>query len=323
MKYTKNSITIQGRVYSFGEANGRNMLEVKTVKNEKSDNFGKEFIAGTIQVAIDEAGLNVIPVHYTYVTATTKNGGTNNTFTALKALIDGGKTWLKDGKEAATMVKLEPSFALNDFYINENGEDRLVSQVVHEGGFATIVNTLPENEADRSHFRCDMVITNVSRVEADEEKGVDEHVALRGAIFNFRKELLPITFTVKNPNGMTYFENLGVSGSEPVYTWVEGVITCNTVKNEVKEETAFGGESVRVFEKKTKEWLVVRASQNPYDFGEEDVLTPDELTKAMQDRQVKLAEEKQRSEEYKAQKNNPTATAANAAPIAKTGAFNF
>ena len=321
MKYTKNSITIQGRVYSFGEANGRNMLEVKTVKNEKSENFGKEFIAGTIQVAVDEAGLNVIPVHYTFVSPTTKAGGTNNTFTALKALIDGGKTWVKDGKDAAPMVKLEPSFALNDFYINENGEDRLVSQVMHEGGFATIVNTLPENEAERTYFRCDMVITNVTHVDADEEKNIDEHVALRGAVFNFRKELLPLTFTVKNPNGMNYFEGLGVSGSEPVYTWVEGVINCNTVKSEVKEETAFGGDSVRTFERKTKEWLIVRASQTPYDFGEEGVLTGEELTKAMQDRQVKLAEEKKRSEEYKAQKNNPVA--APAAPAAKAGGFNF
>ena len=321
MKYTKNSITIQGRVYSFGEANGRNMLEVKTVKNENSENFGKEFIAGTIQVAVDEAGLNVIPVHYTFVSPTTKAGGTNNTFTALKALIDGGKTWVKDGKDAAPMVKLEPSFALNDFYINENGEDKLVSQVMHEGGFATIVNTLPENEAERTYFRCDMVITNVTHIDADEEKNVDEHVAIRGAVFNFRKELLPLTFTVKNPNGMNYFEGLGASGSDPVYTWVEGVINCNTVKSEVKEETAFGGDSVRTFERKTKEWLVIRASQNPYDFGEEGVLTGEELTKAMQDRQVKLAEEKKRSEEYKAQKNNPVA--APAAPKAKAGGFNF
>ena len=321
MKYTTNKITIQGRVYSFGEANGRNMLEVKIVKNEKSENFGKEFIAGTIQVAVDEAGLNVIPVHYTFVSPTTKTGGTNNTFTALKALIDGGKTWVKDGKDAAPMVKLEPSFALNDFYINENGEDKLVSQVMHEGGFATIVNTLPENEAERTYFRCDMVITNVTHVDEDKEKNIDEHIALRGAVFNFRKELLPLTFTVKNPNGMNYFEELGVSGSEPVYTWVEGVINCNTVKTELKEETAFGGDSVRTFERKTKEWLVVRASQNPYDFGEEGILTGEELTKAMQDRQVKLAEEKKRSEEYKAQRNNPVA--APAAPQAKAGDFNF
>ena len=322
MKYTKNSITIQGRVYSFGEANGRNMLEVKTVKNEKSDNFGKEFIAGTIQVAVDEAGLNVIPVHYTFVTSTTKNGGTNNTFTALKALIDSGKTWVKDGKDAAPMVKLEPSFALNDFYINENGEDKLVSQVIHEGGFATIVNTLPENETERTHFRCDMVITNVTRIDADEEKNIDEHVAIRGAVFNFRKELLPITFTVKNPNGMNYFEGLGASGSEPVYTWIEGIINCNTVKTEVKEETAFGGDSVRTFEKKTKEWLVVRASQNPYDFGEEGVLTGEELTKAMQDRQVKLADIKKRADEYKATKGAP-APAASVAPKTPVGGFNF
>ena len=321
MKYTKNSITIQGRVYSFGEANGRNMLEVKTVKNEQSANFGKEYISGTIQVAVDEAGLNVIPVHYTWVTPTTKTGGTNNTFVALKALIDGGKTWVKDGKDAAPMVKLEPSFALNDFYINENGEDKLVSQLIHEGGFASIVNTLPENEAERTYFRCDMVITNVSHVDADEEKGTDEHVAIRGAVFNFRQELLPLTFIVKNPNGMNYFEGLGASGSEPVYTWVEGVINCNTIKTEKKEESAFGGDSVRVFEKKTKEWLIVRASQNPYDFGEEGILTGEELTKAMQDRQVKLAEEKKRSEEYKAQKNNPVA--APAAPKAKAGGFNF
>lgn len=321
MKYTKNSITIQGRVYSFGEANGKKMLEVKTVQNTKSENFGKEYISGVIQVAVDEAGLNVIPVHYTWVTPTTKAGSVNNTFVALKSLIDGGKTWVKDGKDAAPMVKLEPSFGLNDFYTTENGEDKLVSQVIHEGGFATIVNSLPENEAERSHFRCDMVITNVAHVEADEEKNIDEHVDLRGAIFNFRKELLPITFTVKNPNGMNYFEGLGVSGSEPVYTWVEGMITCNTIKNEVKEESAFGGDSVRTFERKTKEWLVVRASQNPYDFGEEGVLTGEELTKAMQDRQVKLAEEKKRSEEYKAQKNNPVA--APSAPVAKSGGFNF
>ena len=321
MKYTTNKITIQGRVYSFGEANGRNMLEIKTVKNDKSENFGKEFISGTVQVAVDEAGLNVIPVHYTFVTPTTKAGGTNNTYVALKSLIDGGKTWVKDGKDAAPMVKLEPSFALNDFYVNENGEDRLVSSIVHEGGFVTIVNTLPENEAERTYFRCDMVITNVAHVEGDGEKNIDEHVALRGAIFNFRKELLPLTFIVKNPNGMNYFEGLGVSGSEPVYTWVEGIINCNTIKNTVKEETAFGGDSVRTYERKAKEWLVTRASQNPYDFGEEGVLTGEELTKAMQDRQVKLAEEKKRSEEYKAQKNNPVA--APAAPAAKAGGFNF
>lgn len=321
MKYTKNSIILQGRVYAFGDEKGKNLLEIKTVKNEKSENFGKEFISGIVQIAIDEAGLNVIPVHYTYVTATTKTGGTNNTFVALKSLIENGKTWIKDGKDAATMIKAEPSFALNDFYVNENGEERLVSQVIHEGGFVTLVNTIPEKEAERSYFRCDMVITKVTRVEADEEKNIPEHCTVRGAVFNFRKELLPITFTVKNPNGMNYFESLEASGTDPIYTWVEGTINCNTIKNTVTEESAFGEPSVRVYEKKVKEWLVVRAAQAVYDFGDENVLTADELTTAMQNREIKLAEEKKRSEEYKAQRN--AAPAASSAPVAKTGAFNF
>jgi hypothetical protein len=54
---------------------------------------------------------------------------------------------------------------------------------------------------------------------------------------------------------MNYFEGLGASGSEPVYTWVEGVINCNTVKTEVKEETAFGGDSVRTFERRPRNGL--------------------------------------------------------------------
>jgi hypothetical protein len=42
----------------------------------------------------------------------------------------------------------------------------------------------------------------------------------------------------------------------------------------------------------------------------------------MQDREVKLAEAKKRTEEYRANKNVP-ATAAPAAPKAKSGNFNF
>ena len=111
-----NSEKISGYVYSTGS--NFNQLSER-VSGENSKNPGTKYIAGDLDVAVDEAGLNVIPVHYTFVSPTTKAGGSNNTFTALKPLIEGGKTWVKDGKDAAPMVKLEPSFALNDFYINE------------------------------------------------------------------------------------------------------------------------------------------------------------------------------------------------------------
>ena len=174
-----------------------------------------------------------------------------------------------------------------------------------------------------------MVITGVSRTEADEEKNIKEpFLTVRGAIFNFRGALLPLDFVVKNPQGMKYFEDLGVSNAEPIYTKVWGRINCETKTTVVQEESAFGEAAVKTYERKTKEWVITGTAKVPYEFGDEEVLTADELTKAMQDREVMLAETKKRSEEYRAQKaTNTTAPAATTgvkpANAAKAGTFNF
>ena len=174
-----------------------------------------------------------------------------------------------------------------------------------------------------------MVITGVSRTEADEEKNIKEpFITVRGAIFNFRGALLPLDFVVKNPQGMKYFEDLGVSNAEPVYTKVWGRINCETKTTVVQEESAFGEAAVKTYERKTKEWVITGTAKVPYEFGDEEVLTADELTKAMQDREVMLAETKKRSEEYRAQKAANTAapaatTGVKPANTAKAGTFNF
>ena len=62
-----NSEFIEGRLYQKN-------LEVKTVKNQSSPNFGKSFIHGTIDVATDEACMNVIQIHYfNYSIASARN----------------------------------------------------------------------------------------------------------------------------------------------------------------------------------------------------------------------------------------------------------
>ena len=203
MKYKQNSERIEGRIYQHD-------LAIKTVQNQSSQNFGKEFIAGTLEVAVDDAGLNVIPVHFTYVTEVTSKGQTNRTFTVLKKIIDEGKTIVTDGMDEATKVRIDTALALNDFYTND---DSLVSIKTNEGGFVTIINEL-SGENERNTFSADMVITGVTRVEADEEKNIKEdYVTVKGAIFNFRGDLLPLEFIVKNAGGMKYFEDLGASNS--------------------------------------------------------------------------------------------------------------
>ena len=79
----------------------------------------------------------------------------------------------------------------------------------------------------------DMVITRVTRVEADPERGIEEdYVKLGGAVFNFRNDLLPVEFLVRNETGMNYFESLEASSTNPVYTKLWGRIMNQIIKTE-------------------------------------------------------------------------------------------
>ena len=313
MKFKENREKIEGRVYQFD-------LSIKTVQNESSKNYGTEFISGNLEVAVDEDILNVIPIHFTYVVEQTKNGKKNATYTALKKIIEEGKTIIADGKDEATKVRIDTALGLNEFYTQD---DQLVSVKTNEGGFVTIINELGPVE-ERNTFATDMVITNVSRVEADEEKNIKEdYVIVKGAIFDFRGALLPVDFVVRNPQGLNYFEDLGASGSNPIYTKVWGKINCETITRVVEEESAFGEAAVRTYERKTKEWVITGSSRVPYEFGDEEVLTSEELTKLMQDRELMLADLKKRNDEYKAQKASQTTAAPKTQNVAKQGTFNF
>ena len=162
-----------------------------------------------------------------------------------------------------------------------------------------------------------MVITNVTHIDADESKGILEpYASVRGAIFNFRNAILPMDFVIKNEAGMQYFEDLDASPANPVYTKVWGKINSITTKVPKHEESAFGEAAVSFVERKVKEWVITGTAKVPYDFGDEAVMTVDEVTKALQDREVYLAEKKRQNDEYKAQK-----AATSAAPVAPTNAF--
>lgn len=312
MRKAQNTERIEGRIYQHD-------LTVKQVQNQASENYGKDFINGNLEIATDEEGLNVIKVHFTYVTETNKNGAKNATYANLKKIIDDNKTWTSVGKDDAQKVRVDTALALNDFY---NNNDELVSAKTNEGGFVTLINELGE-ENERNTFSVDMVITTVTHVDKDEEKHIDEEYTLvRGAIFNFRNDLLPVDFKVKSKDGMKYFEDLGATGSEPVYTRVWGKIISETSTSTVEVESAFGEPAVRTYRNSNKEWIITGTAKVPYEFGDENILTADELTKAMQDRQVYLADVKKRADEYKANRAAGT-TATSATTATKTADFTF
>ena len=310
MKKTMENVThIEGILYEHN-------LESK-VSGPNSKTPGTPFISGTISIATDDALTNIVQVHFTYVTPTTSKGSANATYTLLQNIIDGlVGTYMKDGADKAAKLRVDTAIGLNEFYSDRNGKSELVSTKRNEGGFVHLTNTLAEDEKVRNTFKCDMVITGVTHIDGDEEKKLPEKVIVKGAIFDFRKALLPVEFSATNPGAMAYYEGLGASNSEPVFTKVWGRQVSETIVREIREESAFGEDNVREVQTTRKDFVITGGAKDPYPWDDEEFLTAKELTDAMTQRQTYLATIKQRQDEYKAAKN-----ASIAAPA--PGGFNF
>ena len=312
MRAMINKTHIEGYIYEHD-------LELK-VSGPNSKNPGTQFITGTVSLATDDLGVNVVPVHFTYVTATTTKGSANATFTTLKNIIDGViGTVMKDGKDKAGKLRIDSALGLNEFYTDRNGKEELVSAKRNEGGFVHTCDVLNEDEKTRNTFECDMLITNCHRIEADADKNIPEKVIVKGAIFDFRKSLLPVEFTALNPNAMNYFEDLGATQSNPVLTKVWGRQVSETIVKKTVEESAFGDAAVKETKSSRRDFVITGAAKEPYVWDDESTMTAAELTEAIANREVYLAGVKQRADEYKASKG---AAPANAAAPAQ-GAFNF
>lgn len=313
MKTMKNEFHLEGFLY-------QHTLE-KKVTGPKSANPGTEYITGEIQIATDNEITNIVPVHYTYVTAKTKSGSDNATFATLNNIVNGviGSV-TAHGIDKAGKLRVDTALALNEFYSDRSGKLELVSVPQNEGGFVHALAVLEDDpkQEKRNRFDCDILITGVKHIDANEEAKTDDRTQVSGYIFNFRKALLPFTFIATAPGAMNYYENLGATPTAPVLTRVKGRQISTTVVREVVENSAFGEPSIRETKSSRREYLITWGQTEPYEFGEEGVLTAEEVTAALAERETFLATLRSRREEYNASKNQAPATEA---PVATS--FNF
>lgn len=312
MKKMINRTYIEGILYE-------NKLELKE-SGPNSKNPGTKFISGTIDIATDDAGLNIVPIHFTYVTEMTSRNSVNPTYNTLMNIIDGKfGTVMADGKDNAVKIRVDSALGLNEFYTDKNGTTELVSAKRNEGGFVHIIDSFVNNdESKRNRFECDMLITNVSIKEADEERGLPEKAIVKGAIFDFRNALLPVEFSAINPGAIKYFESLDASNANPVLTKLWGNQVSETIVRTYTEENAFGEDYVREVKSSRKDFVITGAAKEPYEWDSEDTLTAKELAEAITAREVYLANIKKRQDEYNASRGTAAATAAPA-----NGGFNF
>ena len=310
MKKMINNVHLEGWLYEHN-------LELKT-SGATSKNPGTEYITGTVSIATDPEMTTIVPIHYTYITATTKNKAANPQFITLKGILDGTiKTAMGSSKETATKVVADSTLELNEFYSTRTGKEELVSVKRNEGGFIHISSEWNERVSERNKFTVDMLITKARMLEPDTDKNIPERMMISGVIFNFRNEIMPVEFVVYNPDAFTYFGQQNISSTNPFFTKVWGTEVSTVVVKKIIEESAFGEDSVREVKNVTKEFVVTSAATDPYEWNTEETLTSDDIIKAQQNREIKLAQLKERANKP-ATPVAPAATAsANAIPVFK------
>ncbi len=296
-----NKTFIQGVLY-------QHTLEKKVVNNPESANNGVEYITGNIEIATDAAKVNIVPVHFSFVTATTKQGKPNSTFTTLSDIISGKHgSIMTDGEDNAVMLTVDSAIGLNEFYTDRNGKEELVSAKRNEGGFVHIANVINDDEKTRNTFETDIIITNVRHVDADVEKGYPEKAIVKGAIFNFRNDVLPVEFSVVNTNAINYFEGLEAAPKNPIFTRVRGRQISETIVKRIEEESAFGETYIKEVPNTRKDFVITWAQSEPYVWDDEESILATEFAELLANRNTYLATLKKRNDEYKASKGQGTA----------------
>lgn len=314
MRNMKNTTHIEGWLYQHA-------LTLRTA-GENSKNPGTQFINGTIDIATDDALTNIVTVHFTYVTPKyAKSGSDNATFATLQNIINGTMcNVMEHGIDKAVKLRIDSAVGVNEFYSNRTGTEELVSQKRNEGGFVHTTQTLAADEKTRNTFECDMVITGVREVEADEERNRPRQGKVKGYTFDYRNALVPVEFTALSDGAIDYFLGLEASEKSPCFTKVWGRQLSQVTITRTVTESAFGEPMVTETPHTNRDFVITGALTEPYAWDDESTITAQEWKAALADREVALAAIKQRQDEYNASRAQ---TQAPAAANSGLGGFNF
>lgn len=270
-------------------------------------NPGQQFITGDVTVAVSDDMLTTVPVNFGFITEffNKKNDdGTpkrNTTFDLLKRLIDNNETIANPayGKNGALRISIQGEVECNDFCLRDSGE--LVAQRRLRGVFAHVGSPTDKMGAT---FETDMLIKSYTEREMEDE---ENYGILDGYVFNWRNDFMPVTYNVRIPAAMKYFDKADISQAEPLLTRLQGKIVSNTVERTVEEEGAFGEPIVKSTSSTFRSWDIFFAAKDPYEFGEDEVMTKNDIKAGMKIREEKLAGIKA---DWESRKENASAFAA-------------
>ena len=261
------------------------LYESTLEERDSKTTAGANYISGKLSIEVAED--NVITVEI-FENEITKAGKKNQKYDKLQSLI-GANSIVTTGKDTAVCLKIDSALSLNDWY--PQGE--LVSTLRNFNGFINFIS-LGELKPQAT-FQTDMLITStMDDMDKDENGDFLPNGALKvnGYIFDFANRIMPVEFLVENEAGVNYFRDLEPNTFTKV--WGKQVTQSETIRK--VEESAFGDDKVVEFTNNRRKFVITGTNKEPYMFGEEGILTVQEVQDAIANRNVYLADKKAQSE---------------------------
>lgn len=298
MKKMVNKSHIEGLLYECS-------LEER-VAGENAANPGAKYISGKVSVQVDEDNIVSIDIFESEIT---KKKTANQKYPTLKTLM-AAPSVTNNTTNMATKVRIDSALSLNDWY-RPDGE--LVSSIRNFNGFTHIVSDKINPSAT---FEVDMLIvstTDEMQKNADGDMEPTGSLILNGYIFDYAGKILPVKLLVENKEGVKYFRDL----ENNTFTRVWGNMITQTTTTTQVEKSAFGADKVVEYTNTRKKYVVTGVAAEPYDFGDEAVLSVAEVKEALANREIYLADLKTRTEQAR---KKSSGSAGASAPIAKNNA---
>lgn len=287
MKKMINKSHIEGLLYE-------STLEEK-IAGENAATPGSKYISGKLSIQVAPDNIVVVDIFENEITKAKKR---NQKYDKLIQLI-GGNSIVSGGEDTAVCLKVDSALSLNDWH-RPDGE--LISTLRNFNGFINFVS-MGELKPSAT-FEVDMLITSVTDDMTKDADGTYEpngNLKVKGMIFDFAERVLPVELLVENEAGVKYFRDVEPNTFTKV--WGKQETQSNTV--EKVEESAFGEDKVVEYTNTRKKFIITGTNKEAYMFGEEKVLTVEEVQSGIAARNVYLAAKKADSE--KAAKSKPAA----------------
>lgn len=279
----KNSVAVRGYLFSVKNLNKRVAKD------------GSNYISGVVNVAADENAMNVVSVFF-YAPERFKSGNSNDTYLLLNDILLGNyRTYEQVGKDAPRL-RIDASISPNDF-VGRDGNVVTSKQI--RGSFAHLDDRAPSFHAQ---FDADCVINVINEREFE---GEESSVTVKGFTCGFRGDMIPVEFSVRDPQLKEYFLSQEVSSANPMIANMRGEIVNNTVTRETVEDNAmsFGKPRVKTTSRSFQSWDITGGTRLG-EFEDGNIITRDDIKRMKADRDVVVARVKERAANRQSSRNS-------------------